>query len=494
MNLESVMKEAATARAGYTLAYCQEAALPHFLLTATILTVEKKPLSPIEEGCLRAVEAGLQSPDEIGSFLGLRWAVLKAVLGALNGRECINYTRATSEDSARVSLTEKGRLSLTEAKSVTPQERWVKLVFDPFLKRISHVSSNALFKPREVREEGWLEVPLCGAKRPEVEDVAMADLDKAVARLHTSGEITRELLALRRIERREMLFLPCILLYFKGLHNNEVQVAIYKDDGFSLEHENAFRDLGGPVQVGVERVIAPPIPPTISEVPGKPSLNEQVIALVRAEESSTLPSNNPIIGDINAPGYSEAAKPQAVGTMRAMTQRLVRCHEHPALLRKALTTTTERLLIISPWITHHVVDRMFYASLEALLRNGVKVAIGYGLADEAGGGRDGNNKQNQKEPISQQAQRDLEDLQRQFKNFSFRFIGNTHRKHLVSDSKFAVVTSFNWLSFKGDPKQKARDELGFLVTEPEDVEQLFKDGIELLAKGYDHPRAARKVR
>jgi len=48
-----------------------------------------------------------------------------------------------------------------------------------------------------------------------------------------------------------------------------------------------------------------------------------------------------------------------------------------------------------------------------------------------------------------------------------------------------VITSFNWLSFRGDPRQKARDELGFLVTEPDDVESIYLDGMELLAKGYD---------
>lgn len=175
-----------------------------------------------------------------------------------------------------------------------------------------------------------------------------------------------------------------------------------------------------------------------------------------------------------------------------MTQRLVRCHEHPPLLRKALTTATTRLLIVSPWITHQVVDRMFYASMEALLRNGVEVSIGYGLADEPDAGRAATDKAKQKPPITIPAQRDLEDLQRRFQNFSLRFLGNTHRKHLVCDNKFAVVTSFNWLSFRGDPKQKARDELGFLVTEPEDIENLFRDGVELLNKGYDHPRSIAK--
>ena len=493
MNLEAVLEKAATARPGYTLASFKEAALPHFLLTARILVVEKKPLSPIEEGCVRAVDAGLQFPEDIGAFLGLPRPVLTGVLAALNARECINYQRAVGDDAAKVSLTDKGRLSLTEARSVTPQEKLIKLVFDPLLKRISHVSSGALFKPREVKDAGWLEVPLCGAKRPEVEDISVTDLDKAVERMRTREEETCELLALRRIERREMLFLPCVLLYYKSSGSNEVQVAIYREDGFSLEHENAFRDLGGPQQVGVEHVLAPFAVPTVPDVPDGPSLGAAVGELVRAEASaSAAPTAGSASGGEPGGGAKDTASSAASVVKRAMTQRLVRCHEHPALLRKALTTATSRLLIVSPWITHQVVDRMFYASMEALLRNGVEVSIGYGLADEADGGLLGAGMAKQKPPITVPAQRDLEDIQRRFQNFSLRFLGNTHRKHLVCDNKFAVVTSFNWLSFRGDPKQKARDELGFLVTEPADVERLFQDGAELLNKGYDHPRSIPK--
>jgi hypothetical protein len=36
-----------------------------------------------------------------------------------------------------------------------------------------------------------------------------------------------------------------------------------------------------------------------------------------------------------------------------------------------------------------------------------------------------------------------------------------------------VVTSFNWLSFKGDPQMPFRDERGMLVTIPETVEEIF---------------------
>ena len=46
---------------------------------------------------------------------------------------------------------------------------------------------------------------------------------------------------------------------------------------------------------------------------------------------------------------------------------------------------------------------------------------------------------------------------------------------LVCDRTFMVVTSFNWLSFKGDPKRTFRDERGLLVSLPEQIDAQFEE-------------------
>jgi hypothetical protein len=55
---------------------------------------------------------------------------------------------------------------------------------------------------------------------------------------------------------------------------------------------------------------------------------------------------------------------------------------------------------------------------------------------------------------------------------------------LVCDQRFAVVTSFNWLSYKGDVRGKPRDEVGICIRKPEYIEQSFQDGLSLLRSGY----------
>ncbi len=491
--IEDILEKVAFARSGYALAAFKEVALPVYVITARIITLEKKPLSPIEEACLRAVDAGLTNPDDICSFLGLPMQILKGVLAGLNSREQINYIRPAAEIRAQVLLTDKGQRVLVESKMITPEERLVRIVYDPLLRRVVFIPTMGLFRPKEVKDRGWLEMPLCGLKRPEVDDIPLADIDKVVERLPRAQEEMRELLAVRRIERRELQFIPAVALYYRSNNGKEVQVAFYREDGFSVEHETVFAELGGPELIGANHTLRPA---EIPELVGS-AANEDIVvsmdevdALERAIAAAELGSESAAGSDAQISNeLAKKAAEEAANRLKAMTQRPVRCHEHPKLLRDAVTKTQERLLVISPWVNHHVVNENFVRSLEALLRNGVEVYIGYGLAGgDVGREKD---KAKQKTPISPQVQKEFENLQKLFDNFTVKFVGNTHRKMLVSDTRFAVVSSFNWLSFKGDPNDKARDEYGILVSEPGMLEVIFNDGMALITDGYDHPPEGR---
>lgn len=452
-------------RPGFKLAHFKDAALPVYQLTVKVLTLEKKPINPIEEGCLRAIDAGLGRTKEIREFLGFEDVVLNTVLASLNSQELINYM-GSSNGEATATLTLKGKAAVDLAHMSVPEERIIKLMFDPFLKRVVFHQLGLLWKPKEVRSEGKMEVPLCGAKRPEVEDVPLEDIDAALERLRRPYEDSKELLAIRRIERREMLFVPCTMLYFRSEAGSETQVAFYLDNRISVDHENAFRELGGMEEVGAKHILAD----QLSEV-----VNQAALAPGDKSELLHLPK---LTGEIGAKVKSEDALPASVVNP---TLKNIRCHEHPGLLEDALLNSKERLMIISPWIRHQVVTDRFVRNLEALLRNGVKVYIGYGLVDE--GGKD---KAGGKLPITAKADRDLKDLEKRFKNFTFTFIGNTHRKVLVSDSRYAITTSFNWLSFKGDPRDKPRDEAGIYIAKSDYIDSTFKDCLDLIQKGYAH--------
>jgi len=148
-----------------------------------------------------------------------------------------------------------------------------------------------------------------------------------------------------------------------------------------------------------------------------------------------------------------------------LTVRNLKVYDHQPMLQKAIDNSQERLMIISPWIRANVVDKKFLQAFEKMLKRGVKVFIGYGL---------GNEDKNMSEADSK-AEKDLEKLARKYKNFWLKRLGNTHAKILICDTKFMITTSLNWLSFKGDPDRKFRDERGTLVSIPKNIDEQFAD-------------------
>lgn len=466
MSLEQILEQASTARPGYELAAFREAGLPVYVLTLRVLTLEQKPLGPIDEGVLRAVHAGLSAPEQLVSFLGLSANVLNPVLAGLTTTEQVNYSRAVGESAAKVTLTAKGRTTLIELSTTRPQERTVRVCFDALTKQLLFISPEQLFKPRELKEMGFVEVPVGQAKRPEVEDISLQEFDRFLQLQRAGLEEKRELLAIRRVERRELHFLGCVMAFYRSQANrNEVDVAFWREDGPALEHENRFRALGGPELVGAKLLTTEGIPAAASPQPEPIEGRGQVTPAPATTVSTPEAQRAPAV---------EADDPQTVQS--------VLCHEHPALLRRALLKSRKRLLIISPWIRHQVVNWEFMASLEALLRANVTVHIGYGLDEGEGAGKGAPGQS--KIAITERAEKDLRSLEAKYKNFHLVYVGNTHRKLLVSDDEFAVTTSFNWLSFRGDPKDKPRDEYGEVFRKASQVEKRYQGGLALLQEGY----------
>jgi hypothetical protein len=69
-----------------------------------------------------------------------------------------------------------------------------------------------------------------------------------------------------------------------------------------------------------------------------------------------------------------------------------------------------------------------------LLRNGVDVYFGYGFGET-------------ETQDDSDAVKALTRLAEEHPNFVFRRFGDTHAKVLICDDSYAIVTSFNWLSF-----------------------------------------------
>jgi phosphatidylserine/phosphatidylglycerophosphate/cardiolipin synthase-like enzyme len=139
-------------------------------------------------------------------------------------------------------------------------------------------------------------------------------------------------------------------------------------------------------------------------------------------------------------------RPAAVDALEA---RNLDTFEHGPYLAEALTTARRRLLITSPWVRNAVVTKELMDNLWALARRDVTIHVGYGISPTAEG-------------CDLSALGRLERLHENFANVVVGCLGDTHAKILIWDD-FQIVTSFNWLSFRGDQDRTYRQEVGVLL-------------------------------
>lgn len=152
---------------------------------------------------------------------------------------------------------------------------------------------------------------------------------------------------------------------------------------------------------------------------------------------------------------------------------LLETADHRPALRQAVEEATRSLIIISPWIRTAAVDReMLDWFGKAMDRNkDLRITIGYGIDEDDHPDKRGTKTRKAKE--QEEAIARLHKLSHQFRGrLRLIKIGNTHEKIVVVDEQYAIVTSFNWLSFNPQPAKVVRRETGSRLSEPAQVREL----------------------
>jgi hypothetical protein len=478
-------------RTGFDLVNCQAVGLPVYKITIQALTQVRKPIPPIEEFVLKAIDIGLSSAENIAGFLGLETEIIRDAMINLRISEDIDLIAPDGSQMQAWQLTKKGVLTLRDAKIIVPEERSFDINFDGMLRypRWYGRLESSLLKDKNWREQGLLEINPLPNKRPEISDIKLKEVDEIIRQIeskskgrHNRANQNRDLIALKAIERRSRFFQPALALIYKAKDSDDVQVAFAIDGKISTEHEAAFARSNGVKKLRIIETIKESAPRKLAvEVLGHEFVAQAPLKEVeelKEKVSSSLAQIDTVKNSVNQAEDDESRailEQQIVEQQRqiellksqlnSVPMRWLEMYEHRPLLEDALQKSQQRLLIISPWIRANSIDKKFLQKFENLLQRGVQVFIGYGL------GKDDNDKKYQNDI---QAEQKIQKLAQQYqKNFKFQRLGDTHAKILISDTKFAVTTSFNWLSFKGEPNRTFRDERGTLVSDVQKINELF---------------------
>jgi hypothetical protein len=156
--------------------------------------------------------------------------------------------------------------------------------------------------------------------------------------------------------------------------------------------------------------------------------------------------------------------------------RLLRGSHIRSEFLKAIKSTKERLIIISPWMTEEAVDEELISSFRDVVQRGGTIFLGWGI-----------NKQenSEKNPPSAELLKTLEKIKTRegLPGVFVVWLGNKHNKEIIIDERIHLAGSFNWLSYRGD--YSPRGEQVYMVTEPQIVAEAAYTIEELFATQLD---------
>jgi len=451
-------------RLGYRLVAFEDVGLPAYNLTTTVLTLQPKHYPAIDEFILRGVEAGLEGVPELSGFLGVDERVIEASASSL-----IRDEDLVERQGGVLALTRKSMAVLAGEEPLRPREQSLVFKYDALTRRVIDGTYVRLLAPREMRDRGMREIRAFPARKPEPGEIDADELQKVLQPAGGRLDEQSRILRVQSVTRGAALFIVAVMLIYRREAGDDVRVSFAIDGRLSEEHEIAFLDASGPTKMGITQsilsspprpglsdVIGPSSAETIQPTAGMPqrissSLRKAAIAQFKAEiaqKPGVMPGSSELAG-ASKPMLA-ASEPTEVEERDFERVRPVPVYEHPKLLEEALDHASGRVIVISPWITDPVVDSFFLRKLRLCLQRGVEVYIGYGIDGAEGREND--------------AIRQLKKIAKDDRRLVFVRLGNTHAKVLIKDDDWFVTTSFNWLSFKGDPTRTFREEWGTQVS------------------------------
>lgn len=466
---EEVARTHADVHPGYDLISYGEIGLPYFELRIRAQILERKALDPFAEFVSRALAAGIDQPSQIQTILGLDERVLESTIVDLVVKDQVVLD---GDNSRGLRLTSRGRQVLEDALEIRPVATQLSVNFDGLLQEVVAPFGEYL-QPRQLKEFGVREIPLPSRLQPELHRIELRDVERVIRQAGSGREQLRDILALKSI-RRFRVFRPAIALVYRSDDSTDVLVDLALDGQRSDRHSLAFAEAGLTKKLGIteglERAevrIAPIVGHEVARILDNDGRNKKMRELKRAiRADAELPAEP--VSDAEPTSDKRRLRERAERAKEILESTEIKAidtFEHPEYLRKALLESKTRLIVVSPWLRAGVMDRVFMDRLEELLQRGVEVHIGWGIS-----------KNEQDEPnADRQVLRRLEEIGRRHRSLDVRRLGNTHAKVLISDDRYMIVTSFNWLSFKGDPKRTFRDERGTLISKPDYVEAQARD-------------------
>lgn len=409
---------------GHTLLAAEPCAIPASVLTVDVLVEQSEDLEAGQKYTLRALLGGIDTVEDLQLFLGLDDGDTGHAVAGLLLAEYITYQPPADGGLRRLQLLPAGQEAARHAQLRRPMPTTIPVVYDRLTGTATDWRRTSLSRSNQAKADpGRLLLPPASSLPVRAIDLSIAALTSTLDPRTRDGV---RLLGISGVTENRNFYRDAILLIASDDETRQIRLGIEVDGKWSEPHTAALEAISAVERL---RLSAAPVEHPHAPVtdPGERLSRADVLALQAAGDD-----------------------PDGAGTNAALSQAAIRwlgVYEHPAILDDAIANSRRRLFISSPQIRTTVATSRWIRALEKLARN-VDVTIVWGPGHNDG--------------TDQDALDALHTAARRSNRLAVVRVATTPARMLISDTHY-ITTSFNWLSFRGEPTRTYRPDDGELI-------------------------------
>lgn len=447
---------------------CKPVGYPFYVLRLDLTYLANRDLELLEEFVMKCLNNGLNKLEEIAGFLGMDNHLIEKVLSELISKDLV-------KKEINLKLTQEG-LDALQQQTVLALESDTKIFYlDALNGKLVDYFSPSKFDDKKY-QNSVIKPIIKTPRKDHIEDITdyYEQIEMSLQK-QNSNKPNIELIQVNKIEKAYREWHEILLvLYRSNPTDTEIEYEIFSRDSIQTDYRETIERL----YAQGKKILDPIFQDMKQDHIANESFSE-IVSSINDEDVKNVEQISAKISSLSDPDFSIETKNNPVKEQKQKLEQelkqiqnktriseVVHTYEIRQYLLKALKEAKNRVMIVSPWIKRNVVNEEFISVLEATLKRKVQVHIIYGIK--------GSSFQNDDWSIKK-----LENLMDNYRNLTFKKTKNSHRKQIVCDDKFAIVTSFNFLSFRADPNLTYRDELGVILRDKQTIEDLFNSGIEL---------------
>lgn len=473
MKIEQLASKRANSIPGYKLVYYFEAGFPIYKVLLNITIQKHKQLSLAQEFCLRLLDIEITEIENIAGCLGIDSGLVENIVVELCTKELIRIDLSVLP--AKITLNEKGKMCLHDMAMILPENVSYEVLYDALTGKITNNDEN-LYNSKVVETYG-LHTVHAYIPKPTINDINYNDISRLfkIQQADSSrGVLDGNLLSINDIEKKYIEYRKMNVLVFVNEDNiSEIDFEVYERSQKATEYEGILIKMENEgirviptteiinIKGDSSNLISSLVPNEIKEsayglsqdvqslLKRKAELEErrremEVFAKIESGDLSASQRIDELNGDLE--DLESQIKPE---------NKILNTYDHRPLLEDTLRDAKKLVVIIN--------DDSFDYNLEILIDSALKRKVNIVIGFEVNSMQKENRRQ-------LNAIKRLREIQKRGhgKRLHVVEVSNTHEKILIADRKYIVITSFTWLSFRGDLNRGFRQETG-LYTESTDV-------------------------